>query len=1441
MKRLFLPMAFLLATSLGIQAQRMQQPLGRGVVAVENGSGMVTITWRRLAQEPEATRYNVYVDGKKINTSPLLVSNMQVAQSKVPVGSSITVTSVVDAKESEPSRAFVRKTYNYRNIFVEIPFQGSPLDNAAFETKYVWPCDLDGNGEMDYVVDRNGTTADRHYVEAYQADGTYLWTIDMGPNECISLGQDDQVTAYDIDCDGKGEVILQTSDGTRFWDKEKGTWGLYVKGKTTGDTDGDGIIDYNSQGTKNPPRYFTVVDGMTGAEKVSVEQQYDDAYNRTNKASLMGDEYNKHVGHVGIFYPDGKHPAIVMEWHTRTTAGTHQYRNSAFGFDFDANGKAYNWHQLFMKPTGGSQFHQIRILDADGDGRDEMSSGAYCMDHDGSTLYNTRISHGDRHRTADIDPERPGLETFSIQQNAGDMLGQILFDAGTGEPIKKWYLSGVGDVGRGECIDIDPNHLGWEMWSTMGGVYSTQGELISGLTAPYPTEGVWWDGDTGREMVHTSDSHYNIYIDDFQNGRLIQPGKESGYTIRTVYAARAAFWGDIIGDWREELILLRMKDGVNVGFVGITTDLTTPVNNIYCLLQDPHYRGDCTTKGYYQAPDPGFYLGYDMPRPPLPPVMQEDDNSQVFDLTLGNASITPDASKRYIYVMSVKGQTLTIASPLQLREGAELWKSQQGTLAINAPITSTSGGQSIIISEGTVMSSSTIAVPINLRARGTLAGTPVVKDTIVFEGALNYEGCRLMPTGTMTFGKGLTLRKRVFLEMTLNDLIHVDGNLNVGGTPIINIKYTAKPEPGEYKLIEYTGVLTGFDKFVVQGLTGLKHKLENKDNAIYLVIEGQREPTSGVAWIGAQSSTWDYQTENWALDGVPTEFVAGDEVIFNDDAKTRTITMDELIPAGKVTFDNTLAYTVNGEGGFSGKASLTKEGTGSLTINTTKSNYTGTTTINAGSVTVKTLADTGIESSLGSGGTIRLGEAKLIINNSSTSTDRTFVLTDSATIQVASGTTALKGTISGTGKLTKTGAGQLNINNSGNTWSGGTVLSAGTLAQGSWNAQIGKAGSTIEVTGNTTYKMFDSNSSSTMPNTNYVFDINKGKTLTLYAGSRCNINGSLRGEGTYKISLPYVRGDISTNTSAFMGTYDVLTSNCRFVANMDLSKATLKLEDGAYAAGFKAGNSGEQAYTHKVGSLTGNGGIGTSTWNVGYLGLNDTYAGTFGSAATVNKYGEGTWTLTGASSGTLNIYAGAVQLNCTTAATTTGTVTVRSGGIACGTGKAANISVQKDGTIKAGKATGTTVGTLSLTGNLTIASGGIMEFRTRVSSTGKATCDALKVDGTAKLTSPTLSIQLAAGEYAEGQEFTLFTGSLPSITGTITFTDPQPAPGLKWDTSELATRGVLRIVADPDYDAITGVRTNAKSSDSYDLSGRKIPATTRQKGIIIVNGKKVIK
>ncbi len=1456
-----------------VLAQRIQQPLGRGVVVSVNGSS-ATVTWRRLAQEPENATYNIYVDGNKITPSPVNNTNYATNITKVPIGSEVTVSVVTDGVESAQSTPYKVVSRDLRNMFMSIRFDGSPLTASGYTTDYVWPADLDGDGEMDYVVNRKSiSTGLDNYVEGYLRTGEHLWTVKLGPNELSCAGQDDMILAYDMDCDGKADVVVQTSDGTRFWDAENKAFGLYVNGLPTGDTDGDGIIDYETQSSRNAPRYMSVVDGMTGAEKCSVEQTYNNSYNRTNRSALMGDEYNKHVGHVGVFYPDGIHPAMIMEWHTRNSNGSHNYHNSAFAFDF-STGKAGAWKELFCKNTGGPAFHQIRIADVDGDGRDEMQTGGYTMDHDGSTLNTPKIAHGDRFRTSDIDPERPGLETFAIQQNAGDMLGQILYDAATGESIKRWYLSSVGDVGRGECMDVDPNHLGWEMWSTMGGVYNAKGDLIPEHTAPYPTEGIWWDGALDREIVQTSDSHHNVYIQDFYKGRLIEIAKLSNWRYVTVYAKRAAFWGDIIGDWREELVLLHKENGVCVGIVGFTTDYTTAVNNIYCLQEDPHYRGDCTTKGYYQSPNTGFYLGYNMPRPQLPPIMVTDlvwqgtdrfsnyersevtayaeGKSLLIDLnTDASVSVNTVMQPSVLYAMPVKGQRVTLSGTGSLTGDMDLWKSHQGTLATDISLDYTG---TTYISEGTFEVNGELKGDINLRARGTLSGKAIV-NAINFEGALNYEGCRLMPTGQITFKQGLKLDRKVYMEMDITtaegnqhaDLIKVEGDLTVTAPEIVFTIVPAESDvqPGRFKLMEYTGEFIGKGNFTVRGLTGLSYEIVHEDKAIYLVIKAQRSAAQGVVWTGNTSSIWDYQTPNFLLNGAGTEFVAGDEVEFNDEAQSVLITLADLMPIGKVTVNNSEKnISFIGDGGLSGSGSLIKEGSARLSLVTTKSDYTGPTIINGGIVLVKELADGGQPSSIGAASSspenLQIGKATLIIDNSNTATNRAITLTDTATIQIANGATSLKGQIKGNGMLVKTGAGQLNITYGGaNTWSGGTRLVAGTLAMGTWNTTFGTANSKIEVTGNSTIRVFDNNSTSAVPTISNTIDILKGKTLTVVGGKRCAIRGKLRGEGTLRISFPYVRGDVYTDMSGFRGTYEATSGQLRLASAIDLSQGTLKLGANVYAAHVEGGGKNEKMLTSKIGALTSsanNSTLASGIWNVGYLGTDETYAGIFNSAATVNKYGEGTLTLTGASQGKLNIYEGSVLAGNTSVATTSGATIVYEGGKLAGSGKIASVTVKKGGILAAGK-NNLLTGTLTLTGSLNVNSGGILYVRAR--SNGRT--DTFKADGKVTLMSPFFQIEHIGEGFVEGDELPIFTGAgTISLTGTPTFEPAIPCEGCLWDYSTLGTDGTIRVTSDG-----TGINNSAFSiqhsgAPIYDLTGRKIETIT-EKGIYIINGKKVIR
>ena len=128
-----------------VYAQRMQQELGRGVVAVQNGSS-VTVTWRRLAQEPEDARYNIYIrkagaaDYTKLNAQPLSNTNYKTTTSNIPVGADVAVSIVTGegegAVEHGLSRPFTMKSYDIRNMYMSILFNNSPLDNKDFDTKF---------------------------------------------------------------------------------------------------------------------------------------------------------------------------------------------------------------------------------------------------------------------------------------------------------------------------------------------------------------------------------------------------------------------------------------------------------------------------------------------------------------------------------------------------------------------------------------------------------------------------------------------------------------------------------------------------------------------------------------------------------------------------------------------------------------------------------------------------------------------------------------------------------------------------------------------------------------------------------------------------------------------------------------------------------------------------------------------------------------------------------------------------------------------------------------------------------------------------------------------------------------------------------------------------------------------------------------------------------
>lgn len=1534
MRKLFIGMLMAAVLPSEMYAQRIQQPLGRSVVAVTDGSGQsVLVSWRKLAQEPENCSYNLYMrargasDYTKVNSEPILKTNYQAATASIPYGSELAVSMVSpDGAEGDKSAPFLFEQQAWGNVFFDIDFETTLLNPNNYEFKYAWPMDTDGDGEYDAILaDRRycglagtadpGCTTTSHKLQAYSLDGRCLWTVDVGPNVDIDAGQNDLVVAYDINCDGRCEVIIKSSDGTRFWDSEAGTWGSYVGGSATADTDGDGIIDYTKQGQRNPPFYISIIDGVTGEEMTHAEIDYaaitdgEDQYSRDNRADYYNDsnglEYAFLGGKFAIAYFDGVHPSLAVQCYNRNKETGHHYYVTEWKFDW-AGGQPSNWHHAYtwaMKSANppAAEFHQMRVADVDGDGIDEVMEGGYAVNSAKGLVMSPGIGHGDRFDVSDIDPDRPGLEVYAIQQS--NLMGQLLYDAATGEHIKEWYLPTIGDVGRGRCIDVDPAHKGYEIFSTMGNLYDCKGDVIREGETAYPVEAAWWDGDLQRELIASSGGSNrgtNVMISKYDGTRLVQFSRESEWAVHAGGAVRPAFMGDMTGDWREELILMKQNAETSTGMVGYSTNIPTDYS-FYTLQEDPHYRLDCTTRGYYQMPCTGFYLGGDMPYPPLPPTMltdlrwqggsvwsasgsgftsfdqasarnYTDGASVVFDISGENAqaiqlsgTLRPSA----VYLMNPKGHDYTFGGTGTLAGEMELWKSQQGTVTIANDLAYT--GRTVI-SEGTLCLNGTVAGPVELRAKGTLSGTGTLNGDVAFEEALNYEGCRIMPGnadnvyGVMTFGKSLTLPGSVYVEVSASagqaSMIKVNGDLTLEGANTITVNAVGGTlVPGDYVLAECSGTLTADPSAIaVRGLDGVNCDLSVDGNRLVLTVNETRAPQQGVVWTGNESNLWDYKAENFVAEGEATPFVTGDAVVFNDESGNRNITVDDNVSADGVTFDfDSGTYTFTGSGSIGGEGGLVKNGEGEVRMELTANSYTGQTVINEGTLTVTSLADGGKASALGAStaeeGNLQLNGGTLKVDATNMATDHIVTLADTSTVYVASasGTVSLKGIVKGDGYLVKDGPGQLNFTYGGENPFAGLIVKQGIVATGAWNSTFGRSGSPMVLAGGTV-DLLDVNNSSTRPIFNYKVTVVEGTKNTVKGTTRGAINGSFAGTGDLTIVSDGVRNDIGADFSKFEGTLTAQGGNFRLQDNVtDMSKTRMVLDAGSIVSHYQSNGSGTRAVTTRIGSVESSAddctlGNSRDSYEVGFNNESTEYEGRL-AASRVTKYGAGTWTLNNeASTSDIVVAEGALELNnkpfsSTPSAITTGTVTVNAGGRLTGRGGASTIVVNKGGVIAAGSET--VYGTMKSTGAVTLAEGSTIEVKVGVNSLSNGTNDKYKFQGNVSHNGDTILVKVNPERILQaGEKIEVFTGE-GAQSGSFIIKTESPGQQIEWDDTALLSEGILLVAS---TDGIGGISVDGSKVDVYSVDGVKLRSGVAADGaldglapgVYIVNGQKQI-
>jgi rhamnogalacturonan endolyase len=624
---------------------RQMERLGRGVVAVRYETSKVFISWRMLGTDPDDIAFNAYRSSRngstvKLNDTPILAVTSLVDQlANLTQSNSYFVRPLIKGREQPASQAFLLPANSpigqYLSISLRTPEEYSPNDASVG--------DLDGDGEYELVIHQVGRGRDNSraglttepILQAYKLDGTMLWQINLGKN--IREGAHyTQFMVYDLDGDGRAEVACKTSDGT-----------VDGKGKVIGDPEADYVKPEGStvmvrtragiEEKRNVtgfilsgPEYLTIFDGLTGAALATtnyVPPRSPTTINPTTEelTKLWGDGVGNRVDRflACIAYLDGERPSLVMArgYYARSVLAAWNWRGGKlthlWTFDSD-DGPPEN------RKYRGQGNHNLTAADVDGDGRDEIVYGAATIDDDGRGLYSTGLGHGDALHVSDLDPERPGLEVFDIQERFDDA-GANFRDARTGEvlwrkPSVKAGEDGEGP-GRGLALDIDPQHKGFESWvrgAGVTGLFDAKGQKISDVTPSSCNFGVWWDGDVLRELLDRNTISKWNWSDNTETILL----KAEGCSSNNGTKATPALSADILGDWREEVIW-RTTDNKELR---IYTTVIPTGYRFYTLMHDPQYRLSIAWQNvaYNQPPHTGFYFGEGMTKPPRPVIRTVD-------------------------------------------------------------------------------------------------------------------------------------------------------------------------------------------------------------------------------------------------------------------------------------------------------------------------------------------------------------------------------------------------------------------------------------------------------------------------------------------------------------------------------------------------------------------------------------------------------------------------------------------------------------------------------------------------------------------------------------------------------------------------------------------------------------------------------------------------
>lgn len=519
--------------------------------------------------------------------------------------------------------------------------------------------DVDGDGDYELFVkwypsnakdNSNSGYTGTSFIDAYDIDmstgqANLLYRVNLGVN-IRSGAHYSPFQVWDFDGDNKAELAIKTADGTTIYQSTDGTDQGLVETGYVGACNADALPtstisstnDYrNTSGyVLSGPEYLTMFDHDGTILSTA------DYIPERGSVSEWGDAYGNRVDRFlsAVAYLDGQTPFAVFTrgYYTRTVLTAYSLvdtDNDGFGdtldiyWKFDSNDLLEEYDKEILEAQGN---HGLSINDVDNDGKDEIIYGSLVVDHDGSLKYSTGLGHGDAMHVSDWVEWNDGLEIMQVHEHTDAAYHVEIHDAQTGEILMGYYTG--KDTGRGVAADIDPTYPAAEFWSIAspdyvsggapswnskdGGVYSTSSTLDNLITitgkSPAANFSIFWDGDLLSEIFdHTFDEvayapltttiakwNYETSAEDtiFESGEVYTSNGTKG---------NAGLIADILGDWREEIILRCSADNskIRVYTTTIQTDYVVP-----CLMENLSYREGVAWQnvGYNQPANLSYLL-----------------------------------------------------------------------------------------------------------------------------------------------------------------------------------------------------------------------------------------------------------------------------------------------------------------------------------------------------------------------------------------------------------------------------------------------------------------------------------------------------------------------------------------------------------------------------------------------------------------------------------------------------------------------------------------------------------------------------------------------------------------------------------------------------------------------------------------------------------------